>query len=402
MKRILIFSLAYPRIENFGGAEVAIKEITDRIPNVEFHMVTNRFDSLLPKVEKVGNITVHRIGIVLRNPSMSDLKQFPLDLNKPLFQFLAFFKAIPLQHHYSFDGVWAMMAHSTGVPSALFKMLYPRIPYVLTLQEGDPLPYIEKRMMLVWPLFVRAFRTANVIQSISTYLDTWARSLGARGKLIIVPNATDTKLFFQRPSPGELQAALDSMRMQRSAVVMISTSRLVHKNALDDVIRALPLLDTQIHFVNLGFGPDKEQLEKLATSLGVGSRVHLLPHPGISKLSAYLHASSLFVRPSRTEGFGVSFVEAMAAGLPVIATQEGGIADFLFDAKRNPNKPTTGWAVDKDSPEQIVAAVRDILAHPEQVQRVTETAKSLVLSKYDWDLIAKDMQTKVFDVVLKK
>ena len=46
---------------------------------------------------------------------------------------------------------------------------------------------------------------------------------------------------------------------------------------------------------------------------------------------------------------GNSFVEAMAARLPVIATQEGGIADFLFDATRNPEQPTTGWVVDANA-----------------------------------------------------
>jgi glycosyltransferase involved in cell wall biosynthesis len=93
---------------------------------------------------------------------------------------------------------------------------------------------------------------------------------------------------------------------------------------------------------------------------------------------------------------GNSFVEAMAARLPVIATQEGGIADFLFDAKRNPDKPTTGWAVDKDSPRQIAEAVEDIIAHREQVEVVLQNACTLAVSKYDWSLIAKDMREKVF------
>lgn len=90
----------------------------------------------------------------------------------------------------------------------------------------------------------------------------------------------------------------------------------------------------------------------------------------------------------------------MAAGLPVIATQEGGIADFLFDAKRNPEKPTTGWAVDKNSPEQIAQAVEAILAHTEQTQKVVENAKRMVKEKYDWDLITKDIREKVFGKVL--
>jgi glycosyltransferase involved in cell wall biosynthesis len=109
-----------------------------------------------------------------------------------------------------------------------------------------------------------------------------------------------------------------------------------------------------------------------------------------------LQACDIFIRPSRSEGMGNSFVEAMAAGLPVIATQEGGISDFLFDAKKNPDKSTTGWAVDRDSPEQIADAVKDIIANPEKVARVVATAKKMAFEKYDWDIIARDMREKVF------
>jgi glycosyltransferase involved in cell wall biosynthesis len=96
---------------------------------------------------------------------------------------------------------------------------------------------------------------------------------------------------------------------------------------------------------------------------------------------------------------GNSFVEAFAAGIPVIATQEGGIADFLFDAKRNPDRETTGWAVDKDSPEDIAKAVKNILAHPDAVARVTATAKALAFSDYDWDTIARAMREEVFSIL---
>ena len=98
---------------------------------------------------------------------------------------------------------------------------------------------------------------------------------------------------------------------------------------------------------------------------------------------------------------GISCVEAFAAELPVIATQEGGISDFLFDEKRNPYKEATGWAVDKDSPEQIRDAVQDIIDHPEKVAKVIKNAKELAFSKYDWNIIAKDMKTKVFNKVFK-
>jgi glycosyltransferase involved in cell wall biosynthesis len=183
-------------------------------------------------------------------------------------------------------------------------------------------------------------------------------------------------------------------------VYVITTSRLVTKNAVDDMIRALPLLPENVSFVVLGTGPDEAALKKLATDLHVSERVKWLGQIGHADMPKYLKACDIFIRASRSEGMGNSFVEAMAAELPVVATQEGGIADFLFDEKRNPGVPITGWAVDKDSPREIAAAIRDIMDRPEKVRAVVKTAKEMVIEKYDWNLIAKDMREKVFGPLL--
>jgi hypothetical protein len=114
MKKVLIFSMAYfPK--HVGGAEVAIQEKTNRMRDIEFHMVTLRYDSSLPKVEQIGNVLVHRIGFAKPHATMADLKRFPLHYNKYLFQFLAAFKALSLNRRYRYDATWAMMAHSCGV-----------------------------------------------------------------------------------------------------------------------------------------------------------------------------------------------------------------------------------------------------------------------------------------------
>ena len=91
----------------------------------------------------------------------------------------------------------------------------------------------------------------------------------------------------------------------------------------------------------------------------------------------------------------------MASRLPMVLTQEGGIADYLFDEKRNPGVSATGWAVDKDSPEQIAEAVQDILKNPEKVKRITDTARKMVEEKYDWDIIARQMRERIFEHVWK-
>jgi len=397
MKKILIFSLAYyPKF--VGGAEVAIKEITDRTDpqEYEFHMVTLRFDSNLPKQEKIGNVMVHRIGFSRPGATISDLQTFPLKLNKPLFQFVAFFEAVQLHFKYHFDATWAMMAHSTGVPAGLFKTFFPKVSYLLTLQEGDPIDYILKKMQPVAPLFKRAFTKADIIQPISTFLGSWAKQMGHNGILEIIPNAVNTKHFAQAFSESELAPIKEILHKKEGETLMITTSRLVTKNAVDDCIRALPLLPGTVRFIVLGIGPDEEMLKQLARELGVADRVMFLGQVDHTEMPKYLKASEIFIRPSLSEGMGNSFVEAMAAELPVIATQEGGIADFLFDPLLNPDKTPTGRAVKPRDPEGIAKTVMTFVTDTDATRAIVANAKKLAFEKYDWDLIAKDMKERVF------
>ncbi len=388
MKRILIFSLAY--YPHVGGAEVAIKEITDRIQDIEFRMVTLNFGEEKQE-EKIGDVFVHRIG--------SGNEKW----NKYWYQFFAAWNARRLHRRYHFDGIWAMMAHSAGIPAALFKIFHPTVPYLLSLQEGDPLEYIERLAKPVWPLFSRAFTSADAVAAESNFLGRWARRMRFAGPLEVIPNGMDAERFARTPSREELGTIRAEIGKREGETWLIHTGRLVHKNALDVVIRSLPSLSESIHLFMIGDGPDKGELVKLAKKLGVSVRVHFHPYVPLAEVPNYLKACDIFIRPSRSEGMGNSFIEAMAAELPVIATQEGGIADFLFDAKRSASrrtdKETTGWAVDKDSPEQIAEAVKDILANPEHAKKVIATAKKMAIEKYDWDIIAKNMREKVFEKV---
>lgn len=392
-KKILIFSLAYyPK--HIGGAEVAIKEITDRIDpgEIQFHMVTNRFDSTLPRIEQVGNIKVHRIGIAKKNPSMADLRKFPLHLNKFIFQFLAAYQAIKLHKKYQYDGIWAMMAHSCGVPAVIFKTFYPKARFFLTLQEGDPIDYIEKKMRPFWPFFSHAFIKADAIHAISTFLGNWARARGFKGTLKIIPNAVNTKHFSQSYPEAELAELKNKLGRKPEDKYLITTSRLVKKNAIDDVIEALQYLSENIKFFILGAGPLENNLKFKIKNLKLDNRVIFLGHVDHKELPRYLKISDIFIRPSLSEGMGNSFIEAMAAGLPVIATQEGGIADFLFDQNKNPEKIPTGWAVAPRDPKGIAKQVENILANREKTVQIITNAKKLVFEKYDWEKIAPQMK----------
>jgi glycosyltransferase involved in cell wall biosynthesis len=393
MNRVLIFSLNYyPHY--IGGAEVAIKEITERLSaeEFEFHVITLRIDSLLPKEERIGNVLVHRIGFVAKSPTIAQLRKFPLHLNKYFFQFGAYAAAVRLHKKEPFDTAWAMMAHSCAIPVGLFKKKFPAVRYILTLQEGDPPAHIERIMKPVRSLFMQGFTRADALQPISTFLQDWGVRMGFKGTSKVIPNAVDVAKFARVFSDAEIVEMKQKLKKKETDVFMVTTSRLVHKNGIDTVIRALPFLSEHISFLIYGIGPDEADLRALAKKMGVESRARFMGQISHAEMPRMLRACDIFTRPSRSEGMGNSFIEAMAAELPVIATQEGGIADFLFDEKRNPEDPTTGWAVSVNSPEQIAAAVTDILGDPEKVVRVTRTAKAMVIKKYDWNLIAKDMR----------
>lgn len=397
VKRVLIFSLNYyPRF--IGGAEVAIKEITDRIPHedYEFHVLTLRFDKNLPKTEKIGNVLVHRIGAVVPNPSIADLGKPPLHYMKYWYQLAAVWHALRLHAQYKFDIIWAMMAHSCGIPAGIFKSLFPGVKYVLTLQEGDPPEYIERTMRPVMGLFTQGFTKADALQSISTFLMEWGKRMGFNGDARLIPNGVNTAKFEQEFSSQEVDTMKRELNKKEGEIFLVTTSRLVHKNALDDVIHAVPAMPESVTFLIYGIGPDEEMLRALAQELKIEHRVRFMGEIGHDRMPLMLKACDIFTRPSRSEGMGNSFIEAMAAGLPVIATQEGGIRDFLFDVTRNPDKPSTGWAVDANAPDQIADAVRGILADESGRIQTIKNARQMVHSQYDWNTIAGQMK-ELFD-----
>lgn len=370
--KVLIFSLSY--FPHVGGAEIAIKEITDRIRDIEFHLITLRFGAEKDE-EKIGNVFVHRIGA--RSGAGGSY------LQKILFAPRAALKALALHRVHRFDLFWAMMSYML-FPIVLLRMRRARVPYVLSLQEGDPFEHVFKRLriMPVRPLLRYGFKHATAVQAISSFLGAWANKAGFLGQVDIIPNGVDLSQFTQTYTHA------------RSAdqLTLVTTSRLVHKNAIDDVIRALVLIPESVRFIIYGTGREEKKLRKLAQELRVADRVEFKGFIDYADIPKALESGSIFVRPSRSEGMGNSFIEAMAAGLPVVATQEGGIADFLFDTARNPDKEPTGWAVDTDSPEQIANAIKDIMTNPEKVDRITSNAKRLVTEWYQWDAVSGQMR----------
>lgn len=401
MKRILIFSLTYePYV---GGAEVALREITNRVSPAAyaFDMITLRFDSALPACEKVGNITVHRIGFTTDAPRVSD-RQLPLVLKiaKILFPFTAFWKACMLHRARPFDAIWAMMANHAAFGALLFAWTHPHVPYFLELQDGNNLAEIKTRqpiLRFMWFFYKRIYLDADCIKAVSSFIEKLAREVGYSGPLCVIPNGVDTRKF-SAPIADEKLAALRTHYGKKDGDVFLFTaSRLVLSRGVEDSIRALSFLPEHVKLFVAGDGEDLQKLEHIAEEMQVSHRVIFAGHKNHDELPALMKMCDIFVRPSLLEGFGNAFIEAFAAGLPVVATRVGGIPDFLFDPEVNPDKPPTGMFCEVHNPESIANAVMRLIENPTLRAQIILNARELATEKYDWDLIAHQMQRKVFD-----
>jgi glycosyltransferase involved in cell wall biosynthesis len=166
---------------------------------------------------------------------------------------------------------------------------------------------------------MRIFRKADIVQVISNFLSTWSKNMGASSPIVVVPNGVNFSLFSNRKSENELNDLKKCLNKKDKDIFLVTTSRLVEKNATIDIIDSLTYLPENVKFLVLGTGHEEEMLKQRTKRLNLENRVIFLGFVKHEDMPKYLHVSDIFIRPSLSEGFGNSYIEAMAAGIPVIA-----------------------------------------------------------------------------------
>lgn len=375
-KKILIFSTAY--FPFVGGAEVAVKEITNRLgDNFSFDLITAKMKKDLPRLERIGQVNVYRLGI-----------------GHPLFDklFLAFFgwikaKKLHKQNNYLFS--WAIMASFGGL-SALFFKKRCKVPLFLTLQEGDDLEYIKKKSSYIRKSFLEIFSQADFIQVISSFLKHWAVRNGAESEIRIIPNGVDF-LKFKRDENFKRDEFRKQLGFGENDKLIITTSRLVKKNGVKDLLKSLSYLENEFKFLILGEGEEKDDLLKLTEELNLKNRVYFLGTISHQELPKYLWVSDVFCRPSLSEGLGNSFLEAMAAGIPVVATEVGGIPDFLRHGEN-------GLFCETENPKSIADQIKQIFKDEDLRVKIIKNGIKTIQEIYTWDLVASRMSKAFSDL----
>lgn len=387
-QKIIVFSLAY--YPSFvSGAEAAVKEITDRIApsDITFHMLTLRFDSTAPTLEQIGNVTVHRVG--------AGSGRFA----KVFFLFQAAFAAKKIHKTERFTGLWGLMTYMS-IPITFARFLGLKLPYVMTLQDGDPYDKVFNRTSIkpFVPFVDRGFRKAKVFQVISDHLAKWPATRGYTGPVIKIYNGANPAAIKEDSySTQEIETLKTELGKKSGEIWLVNTARLVHQKAFDVMIRSLTYLPSNVKCLVVGQGDEEMMLKNLTKELGLEDRVIFTGQVDREVVTKYRLASDIFVMPSRSEGLGNAGLSALASRLPFITTAVDGLAEYSFaTAAQNPYG-RTAWVVPVDDAKAIANAVQDIIAHPEEAKRVADNARTMVAEVYNWDIIAKRMQTEIFN-----
>jgi glycosyltransferase involved in cell wall biosynthesis len=204
--------------------------------------------------------------------------------------------------------------------------------------------------------------------------------------IIVVPNGVDSERF----QNTKVQNPNKTQTVQNTKTI-VTVSRLVEKNGIDDLIDAMNYLPPYYTLMVIGDGLLAESQKAKVKRQKLEERVQfvgIIPHEQISE---YLRRADIFCRPSLSEGFGNVFVEAMAAGLPVIATPVGGIVDFLRDKE-------TGLFCKVNNPKSIADAILLLEEQPALREAIIAGGMRMVRERYDWNIIARKIR-EVFENV---
>ncbi len=288
---------------------------------------------------------------------------------------------------------WILPQGFTGMLARRLRQL----PHVLTVHGGD---VFGLRGPLMAPFKRAALRDADAVTVNSSVTEAAVRDTSDRIRRIErVPMGVST-----RPLDSRQQAlAVDLRQRHRTGhgPLLLFVGRLVEEKGVDDLLRATRQLRTRLPGLRsliVGEGQDRPALEQTAQELGIADITTFTGWVNPSDVPAYLQAADIFVGPSRTaangwvEAQGLTFLEAMVAQTPVIATRIGGIIDVVRHEQ-------TGLLIDERSPEQLASAIERLADDAGLRTRMTEAALALARQRFSRDASANAFSTLFDDLV---
>jgi len=193
------------------------------------------------------------------------------------------------------------------------------------------------------------------------------------------------------PMPGDKDMA--SRYGLQNAQVLLTVARLVPRKGHDFVLRAVARLRHEfpnLRYVIAGLGPEEARLRRLAADLEIPELVTFVGYVPQEKLPDYYRLCDAMVMPNREqegdmEGFGMTFLEASAAGKPVIGGRSGGASEAVNDG-------ISGMLVDPADLDQLTAAIRKLLVQPRMAEAMGTAGLKRARAEFDWSVRSAELR----------
>lgn len=271
--------------------------------------------------------------------------------------------------------------HNPMIPS-----LETAAPIVLT-EHGTTKTGIKRRpidgifsvgLKLFAPLYVHNERQlieqATKVTAVSEACASEVAEYYGRQDVEVVYNGVDSDYF----TPGESNSV-------ESTPTVLYTGAHHPRKGLETLLHAVKQLqgyNSRIKFVLTGSGPHRENLIQISSNLGIEDLVEFPGYVSRDRLLKYYQDATLFVNPSRYEGLPTSVLEAMACGLPVVATDIPSHDELIISNKN-------GLLVPPNNSSELAVALRNLLDDQDRRRRFAERAREIITQKYDWEVVTE-------------
>lgn len=364
--KVLIINSEYPPIG--GGAGNASANIARCFAQIgyEIAVVTSRFSNL-PHTERKNGLRIYRI------PSLRQRQDRSGPFEQLIFVLSASIWTLGLAPRFKPNATLAFFGVPSGAVSWLLKKVY-KIPYIISLRGGDVpgfRPYDFQRYHKLLAPFLRIiWKNASAIVANSDGLRGLANNFDSRFEIRIIPNGVEHQEYITE-------------EREWSVPHLLSVGRLVHQKGLDVAMHALSgLKDLEWEWRIAGDGSQMDSLNSLAKELGIEDRVTFLGWQSREELIELYKRSNCFLFPSRHEGMPNVVLEAMASGLPVVASRIAGNEELVVDGE-------TGILFPSEDINSLRDALQKLIVDTSLRQKMGESSRCRVEEFYSWENTAK-------------
>ncbi len=314
-----------------------------------------------PSFENRSGVRVHHIPII-------KVKENYCPLHILSFFFAALLKTFKLNREEGYDIIHAQfLLPAGGVPYLL------GIPYMVTCRGSDVPGHsgqLKDLHKIIRPLQAAVLENARKVVALSNSLKSSIKSVYPNIKVKVINDGSDISRFVYKERQGD------------RSFTILTVSRLVEEKGIQFLLTALSKLESDFNLRVVGDGEVKGNLESLARKSGIADKVSFEGHlEGDALVDAY-ETADLFVLPSLSESFGLVAVEAMATGLPVVATRVGGIPGIVDE--------NTGILVEPGNPIELRKAIAKLESDPELRARMGRLGRRKAEKMFSWQRVADE------------